>query len=353
MPNKLTVNNHVIGPGQKVYIVAEMSGNHNHNFEQARQILYAAKEAGADAVKLQTYTPDTLTIDCDNEFFQVGKGTSWEGKKLYDLYEEAYTPWEWQKELKRIADELNIDLFSTPFDETAVDFLEELNMPVHKVASFENIDLPLLRKIGQTGKPVIMSTGMASEDELDEAVQTLKDSGCTELALLKCTSAYPAPASEMNIRTIPYLAERYKVPVGLSDHSLEPSVAIASVALGASIVEKHFTLSRKQEGPDSKFSLEPHELSELVHAIRTTEKALGKAKLKVTKRESASKVFRRSLFIVQDVKAGEKFTEKNLRSIRPGYGLPPKHIGEIIGKTATCDISRGTPLSWDLVKEME
>ena len=248
-----------IGKGSPVYIVAEISANHNQDFEQAVRLLHAAKEAGADAVKLQTYTPDTITIDCDNEYFRIGKGTLWEGKNLYQLYGEAYTPWEWQPKLKQIANELGLDLFSTPFDPTAVDFLEDMNVPVHKIASFEIVDLPLVRYIAQTGKPIIMSTGMATLAEIEEAVQTIWATGNTQLILLKCTSAYPAPPEEMNLRTIPHLAEAFGVPVGLSDHTLGIAVPVAAVALGACIVEKHFTLSRDVPGPDSAFSLEPHE----------------------------------------------------------------------------------------------
>ena len=347
MNESIVINSRQISKGKATYIIAEMSGNHNQDFNQAVKIIEAAKEAGADAVKLQTYTPDTITIDCDNEFFRI-KGTIWEGKTLYDLYREAYTPWEWQPQLKKIANDLGMDLFSTPFDHTAVDFLEKMDVPVYKVASFELVDLPLLRKIAQTGKPIIMSTGMATLTEIDEAVQTIKNAGGNQLALLKCTSAYPAPPEEMNLRTIPHLAEAFCVPVGLSDHTLGSAVSVAAVSLGACIVEKHFTLSRKEPGPDSTFSSEPHEFKEMVDAIRVTEEALGKVSYEITEKQRESRVFRRSLFVVKDIKEGEKFTEENVRSIRPGYGLHTRYLEVILGRKAKNDIAKGTPLSWDL-----
>ncbi len=345
----LMIGERQIGNEAQVYIVAEMSANHNQDFEQAVRILHAAKEAGADAVKLQTYTPDTMTISCDNEHFQIGEGTIWEGRNLYDLYGEAYTPWDWQPKLKEITERLGLDLFSTPFDHTAVDFLEQMDIPAYKIASFEIVDLPLLRRVAQTGKPIIMSTGMATLAEIDEAVRTVREAGCEQLALLKCTSAYPAPPEEMNLRTIPHLAQAFGVPVGLSDHTLGIAVPVAAVALGACIVEKHFTLSRDVPGPDSAFSLEPHEFKAMVEAIRVAEKALGEVRYEVTEREAASRVFRRSLFVVRDVKAGEVFTEENVRSIRPGYGLHTRYLDEVLGRRAARDIERGTPLRWKLV----
>lgn len=347
----ILVNNRRIGSDYPVYIVAEMSANHGQDFEQAVKIIEAAKEAGADAIKIQTYTPDTLTINCNNEYFQIGKGTIWEGRNLYELYDEAYTPWDWQPKLKEIADQLGLDLFSTPFDETAVDFLEAMHVPVYKIASFEIVDLQLLRMIAQTGKPIIMSTGMATLAEIDEAVQTVRGAGGDKLALLKCTSAYPAPSEEMNLRTIPHLAEAFGLPVGLSDHTLSIAVPVAAVALGACIIEKHFTLSRTTPGPDSAFSLEPHEFKAMVEAIRTAEKALGAVYYGVSEREAKSAAFRRSLFIVQDMKAGEMFTSENVRSIRPGYGLHTRHLKEVVGRYTSQDIKRGTPLTWDMVGE--
>lgn len=330
-------------------IIAEMSANHGQDYERAVDIVHAAKEAGADAIKLQTYTPDTITIDSDRPEFQIGTGTIWQGRKLYDLYAEAYTPWEWQPKLKEVAESIGLDLFSTPFDPTAVDFLEEMGVPCHKVASFEVVDLPLLRKIGATGKPVIMSTGMATLGEIDEAVRTLREAGCTQLALLKCTSAYPAPPEEMNLRTIPHLAEAFNVPAGLSDHTLGIAVPVAAVALGACIVEKHFTLSRDVPGPDSAFSLEPAEFRTMVDAIREAEKALGTVSYDLTEKQKASRVFRRSLYAVRDIAAGETLTKENVRSIRPGYGLAPKHYDEVLGRKAVRDLAKGTPLSWDLL----
>jgi N-acetylneuraminate synthase len=326
-----------------------MSANHGQDFEQAVQIIHAAKEAGADAVKLQTYTPDTISIDCDNEYFRIGQGTIWAGRQLYDLYGEAYTPWEWQPRLKEIADDLGLDLFSTPFDTTAVDFLEDMGVPAYKIASFELVDLPLIQRVAQTGKPLIMSTGMATLAEIDEAVKTARTAGATEIALLKCTSAYPASPTEMNLRTIPHLAETFGVPAGVSDHTLGIAVAMAAVALGACIVEKHVTLSRSIPGPDSAFSLEPQEFKELAQAIRTVEQALGEVRYGVVESEAEIHLYRRSLFVVRDIRAGEKFTQENVRSIRPGYGLHTRYLKIILGSFASQDIEGGTPLTWDLV----
>ncbi|MEP7286092.1 MAG: pseudaminic acid synthase [Chloroflexota bacterium] len=345
----ITINGRQIGDGAPVYIIGEMSANHNQDFDQAVKIIKAIKDAGADAVKIQTYTPDTLTIDSDKEYFRIGTGTLWEGRNLYNLYSEAYTPWDWQPKLKEVADDLGIDFFSTPFDKSAVDFLEEMNVKFYKVASFEMIDLPLIQEIAQTGKPIIMSTGMANLAEIDEAVATARAAGATELALLKCTSGYPALPEEMNLLTIPHLAQAYNVPVGLSDHTLDITVPVASVAVGAAIIEKHFTLSRDIPGPDSAFSLEPHQFKAMVEAVRVTEKALGTVYYGVSEKESKSKIFRRSLFVVKDMKAGEVFTPENVRSIRPSNGLPPKYLPEVLGRRAASDISRGTPLQWSCV----
>lgn len=344
----ITINGRPVGPGHPTYMVAEMSANHGQNFDQAVAIIEAAKRAGADAVKLQTYTPDTLTIDCHNEFFRI-QGTLWEGRNLYELYGEAYTPWDWQPKLKQLADELGIELFSTPFDPTAVDFLEEMNVAVHKVASFESVDLPLLRRIGATGKPVIMSTGMATLAEIDEAVKTLRAAGTRELVLLKCTSAYPTPPSAMNLRTIPHLAAAFGVPTGLSDHTLGITVPVAAVTLGACMIEKHFTLSRDLPGPDSKFSLEPAEFKTMVEAVRTAEAALGEVHYGLQPDEEVSRVFRRSLFVVEEMQAGELFTATNVRSIRPGHGLHTRYLPEVLGRRASQPIARGTPLAWSHV----
>jgi pseudaminic acid synthase len=341
-----------IGPGHPVYIVAEMSANHNQDFDKAVKIIKAAKEAGADAVKLQTYTPNTITLDCDNEYFHI-KGTIWEGKNLYQLYKEAYTPWEWQPKLKKIANDLGMDLFSSPFDKTAVDFLEEMHVPAYKLASFELVDIPLIEHISKTRKPIIISTGMATLAEIEEAVSTIREEGNKELALLKCTSNYPALPEEMNLRTIPHLADAFHVTVGLSDHTIGIAVPVVAVALGACIVEKHFTLSRSDPGPDSSFSLEPHEFKAMVKAIRDAEKALGKVSYEITDKQKATRDFRRSLFVVQDMKKGDVITAKNVRSIRPGHGLHTHYLKNILNKTASCDISRGTPLTWDLIKVID
>jgi len=339
-----------IGTLYPVYIIAELSANHNQDFNQAVELIKAAKEAGADAVKIQTYTPDTMTIDCDNEYFNIGEGTIWEGKNLYSLYKESYTPWEWQPDLKKIANDLGLDLLSTPFDSSSVDFLELMDAPAYKIASFEIVDIPLIQKIARTGKPIILSTGMASLAEIEEAVDAIHHEDNDQIALLKCTSAYPALPEEMNLKTIPEMTKTFLVPVGLSDHTLGTTIPIAAVALGACIVEKHFTLSRTNPGPDSSFSLEPHEFRIMVDSIREIEKALGTVNYSMTEHEKASWVFRRSLFVVQDIAEGELFTEKNIRSIRPGFGLPPKYFHEILGKKAKENICRGTPLHQDLIQ---
>lgn len=330
-------------------VVAELSANHNQHYERAERLVKAAAESGADAVKLQAYRADTLTIECDKEYFKIGGGTIWEGRTLYDLYEEAYTPWEWHEPLKKEAEALGMQFFSTPFDRTAVDFLEKLDVPLYKVASFELVDHGLLEFIGRIGKPVIMSTGMATQLEIEEAMGVLRRSGAAEITLLKCTSAYPAVPEEMNLRTIPHMAEAFGCRVGLSDHTMGIAVPVAAVALGACVIEKHLTLDRSIPGPDSAFSLEPLEFKAMVDAVRIAEKALGRVRYEPTEQEQASRVFRRSLFVVEDVKAGDVFTEKNLRSIRPGHGLPPKYYDIIIGKRATKDIARGTPVSWEHV----
>jgi pseudaminic acid synthase len=346
--HSIKIGKRSIGYGLPVYIIAELSANHNQDFTQAKQLVRAAKEAGADAVKLQTYTPDTITIDCDNDYFRI-KGTLWEGKTLYELYQEAYTPWEWQPKLKKVADDLGMDLFSSPFDQTAVDFLEEIGVPAYKVASFELVDMPLIQYIAKTGKPVIMSTGMATLAEIEDAVAVAKDSGCKEIALLKCTSTYPAKPEEMNLRTIPHMATAFNLPVGVSDHTLGIAIPVVAVTLGACIVEKHFTLSRNVHGPDSAFSLEPHEFKKMVDTIRTAEEALGKVCYEVTEHEVSSRIFRRSLFVVKDIRAGELFTTENIRSIRPGNGLHTRYLAQILGRKANQNIKRGTPLSWEWI----
>jgi len=289
-----------------------------------------------------------MTMSSDRPEFLI-HGSIWDGRNLHELYQEAYTPWDWQPRLKRAAQDLGMDLFSTPFDGTAVDFLEKMNVPAYKVASFELVDMPLIQKIAATGKPVIISTGMGTVEEIEEAVQTARAAGAKEIALLKCTSAYPAPAEEMNLRTIPELARRFGVPAGLSDHTMGIAVPVAAVALGACIIEKHLTLSRSEPGPDSAFSLEPHEFKAMVDEVRLAEKALGRIEFGCSSREIGSSVFRRSLFVVEDIKRGDVFTAENVRSIRPGHGLHTRHLPEVLGKKAAQDIDRGTPLNWDLV----
>ncbi len=345
----LTIGKRVVGYGQPVYIIAEMSGNHNQNFEKAVKIIEAAKAAGADAVKLQTYTPDTITLDVRNEYFQVS-GTIWEGKNLYDLYSEAYTPWEWHPKLIRVAEALDIDLFSTPFDHTAVDFLEEMRVPAYKIASFEMVDIPLIQKIAETGKPIIMSTGMASLDEIRDAVTTIETMH-NELALLKCVSTYPAMPEEMNLSTIPHMGKTFGVPVGLSDHTLGDVTAIAAVALGACIIEKHLTLSRNEPGPDNAFSMEPEEFKKMVGSIRIAEKAVGKVTYELSEDQRTSRVFRRSLFVTEDIKAGDKISSQNIQSVRPGHGLHTRYYDDVMGMTVNRDVKKGTPLSWDFLVE--
>jgi pseudaminic acid synthase len=346
----LRIGNRTIGPSQPVYVVAELSANHNQEFENAVRLIHEAKEAGADAVKLQTYTADTITIQSEGEQFRIAGGTLWDGRTLHDLYGEAYMPWEWQPKLKQAANDLGMDLFSTPFDDSAVDFLEKMNVPAHKVASFELVDIGLIQKIARTGKPIIMSTGMATLEEIEEAVQAARQAGATEIALLKCTSAYPAKPDEANLRTIPELAKHFGVPAGLSDHTMGTAVAVAAVTLGACIVEKHITLSRSLKGPDSGFSLEPQEFKAMVEAIHTAEQALGAVHFGVSPQEANSRTFRRSLYVVLDLRRGEEFTAENVRSIRPGHGLHTRHLSQVLGKRASRDIVRGTPLGWDLVE---
>jgi pseudaminic acid synthase len=345
------IGERLIGPDQPVYVIAELSANHHQEFEQAVRLLHAAKAAGADAVKLQTYTPDTITIRSDQEYFRIGGGTLWDGRTLYDLYGEAQTAWEWQPKLKQIAVELGLDLFSSPFDSTAVDFLEAMGVPAYKLASCELVDIGLIQKMARTGKPLLISTGMATVEEIEEALSAARGAGCTEIALLKCTAAYPALPDEMNLRTIPEMARRFQVPVGLSDHSTGIAAPVAAVALGACIIEKHITLSRSLEGPDSAFSLEPQEFKSMVEAVRVAEKALGEVQFGPSAHEKSTRVFRRSLFIVEDVRQGQTLTPENVRSIRPGHGLHTRHLPEVIGKRATRDIERGTPVTWDLIEK--
>jgi pseudaminic acid synthase len=346
----ITIGERTIGRGQPCWIVAEVSANHNQNLTRAIEIIRAAADAGADAVKLQTYTADTLTLDSDREWFRIAKDSLWAGKTLHQLYAEAYTPWEWHQELQAAAHHAGIECFSTPFDDTAVALLESLAMPVYKIASFELIDIPLLRRVARTGRPVIASTGMATIDEIDEAVRTLRQHGTSEIVLLKCTSAYPAAPADMHLRTIPDMAARFGVLAGLSDHTMGSAVATAAVTLGACVIEKHVTLRRADGGPDATFSMEPDEFAAMVRDIRQTEAALGAVNYARTADESKNLVFRRSLFVTATIEAGEPFTDANVRSIRPGHGLHPRHLDEVLGKRATRRIERGTPLSWDDVE---
>ena len=335
----------------KPFIIAEMSGNHNQSLERAMKIVEAAAETGVDAIKLQTYTADTMTIDKDtDEFFIADKESLWQGESLYNLYKKAYTPWEWQEKIFRYAEELGLICFSTPFDDTSVDFLEGIGCPIYKIASFENIDLPLIRKVAKTGKPIIASTGMASVAELDEMVRTAKENGCEDLTLLKCTSSYPATPEGTNLRTIPHMKELFNCKVGLSDHTLGIGAAVASIALGATVIEKHFTLSRADGGVDSAFSLEPEEMKLLVRECNTAYQALGEVIYNTQAQERKSLQFRRSLYIVEDMKKGDILTEKNLRSIRPGLGLSPKFYDVLLGKKVNRDIARGMRTSWDIIE---
>lgn len=339
-----------VGPGERVVVVAELSANHRHDREELCRPVRAAKECGADAVKLQTYTADTLTIPSTQEGFVLRDGTPWDGRNLHDLYGEAFTPWEWLPRAQEVAREVGIELFSTAFDPTAVAFLERHGVPAHKVASFEIVDIPLVEAMARTGKPLMLSTGMASQEEVADALSAARSAGARELLLLKCTSAYPAKPSEMNLRAIPHLARTFGVPVGLSDHTLDAVVPVTAVALGACLVEKHFTLSRSIPGPDAAFSLEPAELRAMIEAIRVAEAALGEERCVLGDREAKNRAFRRSLFVVAPVRAGERFTAANVRSIRPGHGLAPKHLPEVLGRIAARDLAPGTPLAWDLVR---
>jgi N-acetylneuraminate synthase len=353
MSKVIKISNHLIGNEHPPFIVAEMSGNHNQSIDRALGIVEAAARAGAHAIKLQTYTANTLTIDVDDDFFHINDPNSlWHGQSLYKLYQQAYTPWEWHEPIFKRCHELGIIAFSTPFDETAIDFLESLNVPAYKIASFENNHLPMIRKAASTGKPLLISTGMATISELDEAVRTAREAGCKDIILLKCTSTYPATPEDSNLLTIPHLRQLFDVEVGLSDHTLGIGVAIASVALGATVIEKHFTLSRADGGVDSAFSMEPDEMKQLVEETHKAWQALGKVSYGSSEKEKASIRFRRSIYVVEDVKEGETFTNKNLRIIRPGEGLPPMYYDEIIGKKASRNVKRGTPMRWDLAGEI-
>jgi pseudaminic acid synthase len=346
----ITICNRKIGAGHPPFIIAEMSGNHNQSLDRALEIVEAAAKTGAHALKIQTYTPDTMTLDLDESEFHISDPKSlWAGTSLYKLYGEAYTPWEWHKPIFDRARELGVIAFSTPFDDTAVDFLESLDVPCYKIASFENTDLPLIRRVAATGKPMIISTGMATVAELDDTVRAARDAGCRDLILLKCTSTYPATAGNTNILTIPHMRELFGCEVGLSDHTMGVGVSVASVALGATVIEKHFTLNRADGGVDSTFSMEPAEMAQLVVETKRAWQALGQVSYGATEAERKSIVFRRSLYVVQDLKAGDVLTKENVRAIRPGLGLPTKYFEIILGRAINKDIKRGTSLTWSLL----
>lgn len=344
----ITIDGRKIGSDYPPYIIAELSANHNGDINRAFQIMEEAKKAGASAIKLQTYTHDTITMNCDSDDFQI-KGGLWDGQTLYELYKGAHMPWEWHKPLFEKAKELGITIFSSPFDFTAVDLLEDLDAPAYKIASFELVDLPLIARVAQTGKPVIMSTGMANELEIQEAVNTARENGCKELLVLHCISGYPAPAEQYNLRTIADISQQFNVLTGLSDHTIDNATAIASVALGACLIEKHVTMDRDGGGADDSFSLEPAELAQLCKDTKTAWLALGKVNYERTEAEKGNVKFRRSLYVVKDIKIGEEFTHENVKSIRPGFGIAPKHLNEVIGKKASKNLSKGTALKFVMV----
>lgn len=345
------IGDKVVGGVAPVFIVAEMSANHLQNFDIAVKIIKEAAKAGADAIKLQTYTPDTITLNVDNDYFKIKQGTIWDGRTLYDLYQEAYMPWEWQPKLQKIAKEEGLEFFSTPFDKTAVDFLEEMKVPVYKIASFEINDIPLIDYIAKKSKPIILSNGVAEISDIELAIKTIRKNGINDIALLKCTSSYPAPIEEANLKTIPNMAETFDVIAGLSDHTSGIVVPITAVALGAKMIEKHFCLDRSLGGPDAKFSLEPDEFKQMVEAVRNAEKAIGKVNYELSDKSKHNKeIFSRSLFVVKDIRKGEKITADNIKSIRPAFGLHPKYYEEVIGKTVKRDIKKGEPLT---IKDIE
>jgi pseudaminic acid synthase len=347
----IVIAGRAIGAGHVPFVIAEMSGNHNQSIERALAIVEAAARAGAHALKLQTYTADTMTLDVQGEGFQIRDPDSlWQGASLYQLYKQAHTPWEWHETLFSRAHELGMVAFSTPFDESAVDFLESLGAPCYKIASFENTDLPLIRRVARTGKPMIMSTGMASVAELDDSVRAAREAGCRDLVLLKCTSTYPATPDNTNVATIPHMRELFGCQVGLSDHTMGVGAAVAAVALGATVVEKHFTLRRADGGVDSSFSLEPEEMAQLVVETARAWQSLGHVQYGPIEAERKSLQFRRSLYVVKDLQAGEELTAENVRALRPGMGLPPKHLDEVLGRKVNKPVARGTPLSWSLLK---
>ena len=349
MKKKIKIGNRYVGEGERTFLVAEVSANHLQDYGRAEAIIRAAKEAGADAVKLQTYTPDTITLDCDNDYFQITQGTIWDGTTLHKLYEEAYTPWEWQPKLMELANGLGMECFSSPFDATAVDFMREMDIPAYKVASFEINDIPLIRRIARIGKPIIFATGIAYLEDIERALAVCKEEGNEQVILLKCTSTYPSPYEDMNLKVIPHMAETFDCLAGLSDHSMGTAVAVAGVALGAKMVEKHLTLSRADGGPDAAFSMEPEEFRKMAEEIRIVEKALGRVTYELTEKQKKSREDGRSLFVVEDIGKGEIFTEENVRSIRPAFGMHTMYYDEVIGKKARVDIAKGTPLDWKYI----
>ena len=346
----IRIGNFCFDNKNKTFIIAELSANHGKDINIAKKTIDAAKESGADAVKIQTFTADTMTLNCDNDYFRVKGGTLWDGRTLYDLYEEAYMPWEWQKELMDYANNLGLIFFSTPFDKTSVDFLEDINVPAYKIASYEIMDIPLIEYIASKGKPILMSTGVASLGDIEEAINTCKKMGNNQIILLKCTSSYPAKIEDANLMTIPNMKETFDVIAGLSDHTLGITVPVVSIALGARVIEKHFILDKSIGGPDASFSLEPDQFKQMVDAVRDAEKALGIVDYTIDEKKKNSRLLGRSLFIVKDIKAGERFTDRNVRSIRPSNGLAPKYFNEIIKRNAKCDINKGTPLSWAVIE---
>ncbi len=347
---QIKIGKKIVGEDEPVFIIAELSANHNQNYNLAVKSIKAMKDTGVDAIKLQTYTPDTITIDSTGDTFQINQGTIWDGKTLHKLYQEAYTPWEWQPKLKKIIEDMGMICFSSPFDKSAVDFLEKMDVPAYKVASFEITDIPLIEYMASKNKPIIIATGVAKRSDIEEAVAACKRAGNEQIAILKCTSAYPAPYDEINLKTIPDIKNRFDVVPGLSDHTLGTNVSIAACALGAKIIEKHFIIDRKLGGPDAPFSLEPKEFADMVRAIRDVEKALGKVNYELTAKAKKSREHCRSLYVVADIEAGEEFNEENVRSIRPGFGMPPKYLKEIMRKKARVSIKRGTPLSRELIR---
>lgn len=351
MNKEIKLGNRLIGENHPTYVIAEMSGNHNNDFDRAVEIIKAAKECGADAIKVQTYTADTITLNCDNQYFQITQGTLWDGTTLYKLYEKAYTPWEWQPKLKKIANDLGLDFFSSPFDFTSVDFLEAMDVPAYKIASFEITDIPLIKKIAKLGKPILISTGIANKEDIELALETCKQEGNENVILLKCCSAYPSPYEDINLNTMVSMAKTFDCITGLSDHTMGSTVSGASVAMGGMVVEKHLTLRRSDGGVDSAFSMEPEEFKKMVDDIRIIEKAMGKVTYELSDKQIAEREHSRSLFVSKDMKAGDIFTPENLRSVRPGYGLHTKYYEDILGKKITCDAKLGTPLSWEMVEK--